>query len=178
MNKLTNQEILKVFALYIGCPCAIFDDYKSPEEWSPAEIEGVDIIAETVICERCNFLPRQVKLIIKPLDVYGKDEVKTRLIKFIMDHRTLYSCMNIVQYMLNECYDLPLCFGPDHWGNGKTVFDLELAIPDREYLWELAKKTLGFEVDKLQEYASELKLNIDKLPGMLKLIELLEKMKL
>ena len=57
------------FKDYIGCECLIFDS-TDPNEGTPAIIEGIDIVANTVICERANFDPNIIKL---PKDIYLKE---------------------------------------------------------------------------------------------------------
>lgn len=65
---------LSEFALYIGCPCMIFDNQNDPKCGTPAIIEGCDFVQNKIICERANFDPSVVKPILRPITDMKKEE--------------------------------------------------------------------------------------------------------
>ena len=69
------------FKNYIGCECLIFDS-TNPNEGTPAIIEGIDIVANKVICERTDFEPEQIKL--------TSSTIKENFIKILKDSDLWY----------------------------------------------------------------------------------------
>lgn len=55
---------------FIGLPCLIFDSC-TDQPTTEALIEGVDIIADKIICERANFEPHQIGVLMEEED-FGK----------------------------------------------------------------------------------------------------------
>jgi len=63
------------FKDYIGCECLIYDS-TDPNLGTPAIIEGIDIVANKVICERANFDPNIIKLIQgRPVLQFSKEDI-------------------------------------------------------------------------------------------------------
>jgi hypothetical protein len=80
----------KDFIFYIGCDCLIFDNLENPKLGSPAYIEGVDIVANKVICERANFDPSVIKPILRPISSMKIEEA-----------------IEVIKWTLHPAYDYP-----------------------------------------------------------------------
>lgn len=143
-NKLTNQEIAKVFAMYIGCALYI-RPYGTIHK---AKLSGVlpdkifaqadgDKAPSFYYTEKC-----ECKLLLKT-SYSITDEDAIQVAKFqgwIINEDNLknvsWSLQNeffeidytTYQYLISKGYAVPLWFGVDHWANGKTAIELGIAI--------------------------------------------------
>lgn len=55
------------------------------------------------------------------------------------------------QFLMEYYYAFPLFYGPGHWGNGKTPFQLGLAIPDPQPLYD----ALNILYDKDESFVTQ-----------------------
>lgn len=151
--KLTNEEIAKVFAMYIGSE--VFDDYEN-RKTVLVGIRKNDIFIQfrSLVSSRDIDL-NECKLLLTPLskitdehaseivkilriqeDEGGFDTsgiaIKNCLIKDGFNAIELFSfyggVSDVYQYLISKGYAVPLWFGIDHWANGKTAIELEIAL--------------------------------------------------
>lgn len=125
-NKLTNEEIAKVFAMYLGCEVT---------DYSGVGITGMGIDISTGISQygvstsgENLFDFGKVKLLLTPLSAITDehDKERTALFNSYDDSGIAYPFM--YQYLISKGYAVPLFFGINHWANGKTAIQLQIAI--------------------------------------------------
>jgi hypothetical protein len=109
--ELTNDELLKIAAMYIGAPVSFFNPVT--KEWSKYRKltpSGLQLIAngnmkwELLLCQLSTITNNHA------IEV-GKMSVNS-------DTR---------DYLISKLYAVPLWFGVNHWANGKTAFELGIA---------------------------------------------------
>ena len=151
MEKLTNEEIARVFAMYWGCPV----------EFSRMITGGgFKRVVENI---NLNYgigqlMQRGPKLLLTPLDkISDEDATEVEIIYFGEGQRQmdkqyiakktierLYSydysnqhkrpiehlekAIYVHQFLISKRYSVPLFFGSTHWANGKTALELNIAI--------------------------------------------------
>lgn len=135
MNKLTNKEIAKVFALY-------FDAEVSTEGWDHALVMANWYTQRTHGRDRAEYFNTK-KLFLTPLDqISDEDAIEVAkimnsennssaagLAKYVRSWIYKYRENDMVfQYLISEGYAVPLWFGIDHWANGQTAIELGIAI--------------------------------------------------
>lgn len=143
-NKLTNEELAKVFAMYLGCPIQLEDgQISSKSTWIIADgylmVNYNDIGDSEHICREC-------RMLLTPLSaITDEDAVEIAFLSGIMlRHRYVESeerqkAINIGkkvkglsyptrEFLILKGYAVPLWFGIDHWANGKTAIELGIAI--------------------------------------------------
>ncbi|HRI34983.1 MAG TPA: hypothetical protein PLD02_14640 [Saprospiraceae bacterium] len=128
-NKLTNEEIARVFAMYYG---------KKTDAPHP-----YDIVTGTMI-DYISVGMLKMKLQLTPLSLIS-DEDAVEVAKMedskninrgyewlsrkgkVLAYQPLKD-VNAYQYLISKCYAVPLFFGINHWANGKTAIELGIAI--------------------------------------------------
>lgn len=135
-NKLTNEEIARVFAIYWGC-----------------EIIGVEsggVAPNTYVDSRAKYLMScgKVKLLLTPLSaITDEHAIEASFIfnndgrfkkcsmkraaeykKYVEEYCTDYNNFYVKMYLIQQGYAVPLFFGVNHWANGKDAIQLEIAI--------------------------------------------------
>lgn len=150
--QLTNEEIAKVFAMYLDCECK--EDYSGKEKGTLVSVyrNGYCGVLHKVIWKvACN----ETTLLLKPLSsITDEDAMSVGLMcvgrdkPALLDHagkkyidrlyfpektlgRNVENPMlfvNINQYLISRSYAVPLFFAPNHWANGKTAIELGIAI--------------------------------------------------
>jgi len=136
MNKLTNEEIARVFAMYLGCElkcsqsgalatvyhphaCA---DY---EHWQLLLTPLSKITDEHLVA--CYHLHSGLIGYDYTCDFKPALEMSRHWIN--MDgEKTLCKLTQLSEYLRSKGYAVPLFFGIDHWANGKTPIELGIAI--------------------------------------------------
>jgi len=145
MEKLTNEEIARVFAMYLHSK-VVFDNhignihtyylpagkYKVGKMWFVSlEDEHDKELSFSVSADK-------VKLLLAPLSKITDEhamacwEVENYMcsehdIPYVSN---LFKEMsgNLFQYLIQQGYSVPLFFGLNHWANGKTPIELGIAI--------------------------------------------------
>lgn len=123
MSKLTEKEIVQVFALYPLCPVMIFDNPENPAEGVPDQVEGLDFIVPGIVCERITrSLLKELKLVLKP-------------IHHITDNQALMLC---------RCYDnFPLATtGRLGWQIRRESGQLKVYSKDFKYIIDFKSGTI------------------------------------
>jgi hypothetical protein len=152
MNKLTNSEISRVFAMYHGQRCIIaageFKEQTLPVCGSlpNGKIICGDYSVRFVECVDCKLLLIPLEFITYKhaadianlADPYNTLEIdynakrgKELIFEYIKSSRCNISGTDwwqIFQQLILWGYAVPLFFGPDHWANGKDAIELGLAI--------------------------------------------------
>lgn len=126
-NKLSNEEIEKVFHLYWGNTKA---KVKETSPWIYGD------------CEYC--VRAGAKLLLKPLSaITDEDAIEVAKLdlniptaetgKFIVDriNRLGGGDNYTIQYLISKGYAVPLFFGVNHWANGKTAIELGIALTNK-----------------------------------------------
>lgn len=149
-NKLTNEEIARVFAVYYGQSVAA-----SKNEDGKANGKGAPVHNALALCVFGNDVSNYV-LLLTPLDkITDEDAIEVANIchnylakriqgktgySFLACNDSVINCGVIYhklnsaafQYLISKGYAVPLWFGIDHWANGKTAIELGIAI-DKDY---------------------------------------------
>lgn len=148
--KLTNEEIARVYRMYM--PCEIADNGKR------YELDGIlkneNGLTFFTVDKNMGLVERReqyhdFKLLLTPLSKisdedaievakfhYGRDTTWRRetLIedgkRFVKDISWLTAsvAIEVFQYLISKGYAVPLFFGVGHWANGKTAIELGIAI--------------------------------------------------
>lgn len=140
MNKLTNEEIARVFAMYYGCGITHNKNY------TIEVINSYMFFSEIIL---------KYKLLLTPLSAItdehaievGKMEIPEGGLEYLshdkktitfgrygndgwMNEYVFFDDINNFQhqYLIQQGYAVPLWFGVNHWANGKTAIELEIAI--------------------------------------------------
>lgn len=138
--KLTNEEIAKVFAMYV--PCKILNGVDGDLTQRDLRYKNIDTYTYTMV--------GQPKLLLYPLinitdehaievgKIWGYLVDKTNPLIMEKCHRIANDYSKIVmnatiaieinEYLKSKGYAVKLWFGIDHWANGKTAIDLKIAI--------------------------------------------------
>lgn len=145
MNQLTDQEIAKVFAMYLYNKI-INVDTKLKYILNPYQLNYIKYFNEGAY-----------KLLLKPLpSISDEDAVEVAKIywvgnkfnntyvykaaggRYVLDRyilkgdpQNVVPATNIyflIQYLISKGYDVPQWFGIDHWANGKFLIELGVAI--------------------------------------------------
>ncbi len=133
------------FALYIGFPCLIFDS-TDKAVGTPATIEGVDIVANKVICERANFDPSVVKPILRLIRDMKKSEAIEVLKRIIHPEVTypetdysfdVYS-NSILITIENDWFNEALRIG--YMGSIWTITPSSIKVPTSAHLYLLSRR--------------------------------------
>jgi hypothetical protein len=67
-----------------------------------------------------------------------------------------------VQFHMKHHYALPIFFGPGHWANGKTPFQLGIAVPDRQPIRDALMNLYDNNITLVDDYFFDRRLhNID-----------------
>jgi len=109
-NKLTPEEIVRVFAMYWDTPYSFPDATGNPYIVNKSCGDTLDNIIRKGIEERM--------LLLTPLSAMS-DEHRERI-----DHLNLWECYN---QLVLWGYAVPLWFGIEHWANNKTAIELNIA---------------------------------------------------
>lgn len=145
MEKLANKEIAKVFALYLPC--------EAKDRWGNKNITAVNFETNRVLYSENDWgNPEFWKLLLTPLDkISDEDAIEVaKVAEYYSEMQHLWDAADtgrdivrdlfgndiwfknkifIYQYLISKGYDVPLWFGIDHWANGKTAIELNIAIP-------------------------------------------------
>lgn len=133
-NKLTNEEIAKVFAMYFET--VTYEWYISSEDLNVATVDGktVKFISEgkhtgtpkmrltplnKISNEHCNSLRHVCNL-------FNNSDNKD--ISFSLSHEFEDMPYQVNQQLILWGYAVPLFFGLNHWANGKTAIELDIAV--------------------------------------------------
>lgn len=127
----------KDFIFYVGCDCLIFDNFENPKLGSPSYIEGVDIIANKVICERANFDPSLIKPILRPISDM-KIEEAIKIMEIVILNNVEYPNWNY-KFWLND-YQNPTIQISNDW-----YFET-LVIGKRGSVWSPDKVSQNIKV--------------------------------
>lgn len=159
-NKLTNDEIARVFAMYLGKECVVVLEKSAAEFHGTPYSAPMKIVSETLrglYISESNPGKSDFKLLLTPLseitDEHAIELINlTKLVHAInpklIEHRDkrllqywdgvagnevtiMWNDLNAVQhqYLISKGYAVPLWFGINHWANGKTAIELNIAIP-------------------------------------------------
>lgn len=121
-NTLTNEEIARVFAMYLGQKCTDWVNIVTYNAW---------------LLHMCRF---DLKLLLTPLELISdEDAIEVAKMCMLPDAtkfhtpeygRTFLDDFNweTYQYLISKGYAVPLFFVPSHWANGKTAIELGIAI--------------------------------------------------
>lgn len=135
-NKLTNEEIAKVFALYLGCDyhvCYNIEGAQVIEKVTGKIIQ--DILEDAWLGENNREL-----LLLTPLELISDEDYKNLVIicgfldavQYITDRDFLTGDQlqnwEVMEYLKQRGYATPLFFGVNHWANSKTAIELGIAI--------------------------------------------------
>lgn len=152
MNKLTNKEIANVFAMYLGADCKYRKGMHIVNDWGIGcfNEDGETEYKMTIGNNTFQLHDRQLLLtpVSKITDEHaievGKiwwpgavnDDSLEKAVDSIqqiggnlwntLQYGTIWTA--VYEYLKSECYAVPLWFGIDHWANGKTAIELEIAI--------------------------------------------------
>lgn len=153
-NTLTNEEIARVFAMYLGCDFWLCDNL----EGNPV-IEKVTSVVISEI-EKGDWLGRDDRpgelLLLTPLELISDEDAAevsevffpdgniydylhgmatgkaiVNSIKANRQTNTFYRHARVhdgFEYLKLKGYAVPLFFGINHWANGKTAIELGIAI--------------------------------------------------
>lgn len=140
-NKLTNDEINKVFHLYWGTTKAqikdtqpwIYDDTKyCVELGAKLLLKNIASISDEDAVEVAKFCFTGVVNYFQLAQI-GRDYIDYIFLEKGLTSRRSedigqFDVKQIYQYLISKGYDVPLYFSPNHWANGKTAIELGLAI--------------------------------------------------
>jgi hypothetical protein len=149
MNKLTNEEIARVFAMYLGSAC-LLEDGNISDKTTMISLSGQLMVDYNNIGSTEHEI-NYCKLLIKPLSkitdphyvklckIYYPNLDNTvedgrELISILYETKSAFErndCFDIIyiyQYLIQQGYAVPLFFGINHWANGKTAIELEIAV--------------------------------------------------
>jgi len=152
MNKLTNEEISRVFGMYLDCE--IFKFYTKLIAVNTEDIEYVILEDEGFNSRILSFTNTSPKLLLTPLSsisdehaievakVFGgidhlSDESKIAQVKELICTNQLYTKQTnitgsrwgyVFQHLIKKGYAVPLWFDIDHWANGMTAIEMEIAF--------------------------------------------------
>lgn len=142
-NNLTEREIIKVYGMYIGC------DLQCPLSESP-KTNGIVKCGGIGYEDAYNALYwttkewEYCKLILTPLSaITDEHAIDAALVgEYLFDDEDKEDCKRVIsyfrngeidswksyQYLVLQRYAVPLFFGVNHWANGKTAIELNLAV--------------------------------------------------
>jgi len=147
---ISSLDLCKVFSLYTLCDVAITDVKPYVQDY----VEGVDFVQEVIICERTNYSPSLIKLLLKDIDDIS-DEDATELSKICCNSSSRYLISSFTgkkiaqtikdskcylpslshlnfsfakEFLIKKKYAVPIFFGVDHPANNISLFDLGVAI--------------------------------------------------
>jgi len=151
MNKLTNEEIATVFAMYLYCNFRYrYIDYE-PGVWAT----GAKLLPERLVRVLNDKSVDGIELLLTPLskitdeDLVACYHLHSGLIGYDytcdfkpalemarhwinMDgEKTLCKLTHLSEYLRSKGYAVPLFFGLNHWANGKTAIELGIAIENK-----------------------------------------------
>lgn len=134
MEKLTNEEIMRVFALYGSADVMTYVPGMDPV---CGKIVGIHYTQEDVIVldqdGSWRYWPTEVKLILYHKPEPNKVDHSLPYIEEAMHIFDRYGNVPIghaykLQHLLKSQVAQPLWFGIDHWANGKTAIELGIAV--------------------------------------------------
>ena len=146
-NKLTNEEIARVFAMYLGCPVRWYKGVHIITDWGIGCFHEDGELEYKMTVGKNTFQLHERRLLLTPLaSITDEDasEIKNLLrasYKFlyieeyttqgIANHllgKKMYMYSNCFQFLVLKGYATPLFFSPGHWANNKTAIELGIAI--------------------------------------------------
>lgn len=156
-QKLTNEEIAKVFAMYLGCEVMLTEEPESINE--PYVLEAVNIggafwtdaddesggqefeLGKLLLTPLSKITDEHAELLIKhflKLGISNKDVWPVLVQIFdinvpcgndlLLSQFTVKELMEMEKQLILWGYNIKLYFGIDHWANGKTALELGIAI--------------------------------------------------
>lgn len=131
-----------------------------------------------------SILPKTDEPLIKIIDIGGwpysyRVDLRSGSVTMYKEGRAFSASDNqllIAQWYHDNNFATPLYFGKNHWANGKTAIELDVAIPDRRILFDLLNKK--FDNDKTEIgnwWLENEKLDINNLTVMDEVIDALKK---
>lgn len=139
--KLTNDEIFKVVAMYWGCECSV---PKIHSKNNKREISETDRWIQTSWLNTDTEV--DIHLLLTPLaKITDEHAIKVAKINGVRTDNPLLVGKSMIHWLAEKGtnrdvnfevyqqlilwgYAIPLWFGIDHWANGKTAIELEVAI--------------------------------------------------
>ena len=122
MNKLTNEEKAKVFAMYLGCKI------KCSKSGALADVCHPHTCADyghwQLVLTSLSEITDEHAIICWDIENYVCSENDILHVSNILNEMSA----KLFQYLTSKGYAVPLWFGIDHWANGKTAIELGLAI--------------------------------------------------
>ncbi len=139
-QKLTNEEIAKVFAMYLGAEVVYTrGNYSDRFYYTLVDMFNNSICSAN--SERSSFQNCQLLLTIlsgitdehaiEVGKIWNISTVTNHDISDIKEYFIEYGIpqnIELYQYLISKGYAVPLWFGIDHWANGKTAIELNIAV--------------------------------------------------
>lgn len=150
-NKLTNEEISRVFAMYYGqrvlkfsktapatqiCDCYMLGRINNDCVISLTPLSAITDEHAIEVAKICNFDNKTLTMCkynsFENLQDIGKRIIEYYLYNEIKDgfntHGIWFNINDFNWFLILKGYAVPLWFGLNHWANGKTAIELEVAI--------------------------------------------------
>lgn len=136
-KQLTNEEIVRVFAMYWGQEILC---YEADKDVYPVNRHNIDCKPMLLKLKPLSAVTYQDAAdVFEILNIAGNEDV------FITNTEGIKNCLmdgfydlhnfdfygrmtDVFQHLLSKGFALPLFFGIDHWANGKTAVELGIAI--------------------------------------------------
>lgn len=178
-NKLTQAEIVKVFALYPS-------DTKFLKPFHHMSTE--DVLEACIFYDKTgsigamgktiSVIPKQNEPMIRQV-IFGAEwpfmynlDLRTGAITLFRQGRPFNSShkqLLLSQWYCHRYFAIPLYFGDGHWANTKTALELGIAVPDRGLLEKLLNKKFKGDQDEIEAWYFDKRLlgvDLDKLETM------------
>lgn len=138
-QKLTPEEVAKVFAMYLLCKYKRDGesgiDFGSVNGMTISNILNGDIDSRQLLLTPLAAITDEDAIEVGELQGGGDNQFKHRpnlihLIRYVRNNIDRY-CENnykVYSYLTQQSYAVPLWFNAGHWANGKTAIELGIAL--------------------------------------------------